>query len=873
MPTKNVAIRLQTEGKAEVQRDAADVGTSLENAYERGARGAADATAAAQKHEQALKSSVATGGNVIAAQERFNARQVASDKAKANALRGALDPTFAAQQRLNEELREYDTLLKRDAITLKEHAAAQALSRQRFDETTEAIKRNGNVVSLAQRRNAGLNLARQGADVFTSLGGGISPGMVAIQQGPQILDAIATGGFKVTAAMVAAGAAVAVVGAAVIGLGVSWSAGEASALAYDRAVTGLGRTAGLTVEELKALTVAGAEQGDVSVTSAQKQAAAYLATGRIGGEVLTQLIAVGRDYAALMGVDAEAATQALARAMLEPDKAGRDLTRTMGLLDQKTLDHIDSLVRSGDLLGAQKILLDAVADAANGHAAKVGVITNAWDAVGRSISNAITKFGEWLYVTGEERVQQRTNTLERQIQSRDRRISAIQSGALGAATSGGMSGLGALRQDNRDATIARLRRENEADQQRLTGIEFQQGYDRAKAANDARAAAANQSAQLARDRLTSGGSAGSGGGGSAANDNRSAAREAEEAARRADQLANYQLQTQISLAKLRGEETTELERQLQVRETTARLIGLGVPEAQARIDAEAQVAATFQAEADNRARAMAAAAEQRAARIDDLRLRQRIALARTRGDDTDALDRELHLRELISQFESAGLTNAEARVEAQRQVGAETEAEAEARRRAMAAASAAQAGNTRALASLKTSAEGVFDRFADLIAKGKTDWASWKDAGASAIRDIMAEFVRLAALNPLKNALFGGDLPTITNSKGLFSQIWNGVTNALRPGGATPGNAQGTNYWRGGLTWVGESGRELVNLPRGAQVFDAVRSQDMARSRREVIPASMPITIVARDPASFQNSKAQIAAQMMRMVQMASRVT
>lgn len=32
-------------------------------------------------------------------------------------------------------------------------------------------------------------------------------------------------------------------------------------------------------------------------------------------------------------------------------------------------------------------------------------------------------------------------------------------------------------------------------------------------------------------------------------------------------------------------------------------------------------------------------------------------------------------------------------------------------------------------------------------------------------------------------------------------------------------NADGTDSWRGGLTWVGERGRELVNLPKGSQVI------------------------------------------------------
>ena len=38
-------------------------------------------------------------------------------------------------------------------------------------------------------------------------------------------------------------------------------------------------------------------------------------------------------------------------------------------------------------------------------------------------------------------------------------------------------------------------------------------------------------------------------------------------------------------------------------------------------------------------------------------------------------------------------------------------------------------------------------------------------------------------------------------------------------------NAGGTENWRGGLTWVGESGPELVNLPQGSQVRTAQESE------------------------------------------------
>ena len=40
-------------------------------------------------------------------------------------------------------------------------------------------------------------------------------------------------------------------------------------------------------------------------------------------------------------------------------------------------------------------------------------------------------------------------------------------------------------------------------------------------------------------------------------------------------------------------------------------------------------------------------------------------------------------------------------------------------------------------------------------------------------------------------------------------------------------NAAGTDNWRGGLTWVGEAGPELVALPRGSQIYSNQESRDI----------------------------------------------
>ena len=43
-----------------------------------------------------------------------------------------------------------------------------------------------------------------------------------------------------------------------------------------------------------------------------------------------------------------------------------------------------------------------------------------------------------------------------------------------------------------------------------------------------------------------------------------------------------------------------------------------------------------------------------------------------------------------------------------------------------------------------------------------------------------------------------------------------------------PGNATGTRNWRGGLTWVGETGPELVNLPARSAIYSNANSMAMA---------------------------------------------
>lgn len=81
-----------------------------------------------------------------------------------------------------------------------------------------------------------------------------------------------------------------------------------------------------------------------------------------------------------------------------------------------------------------------------------------------------------------------------------------------------------------------------------------------------------------------------------------------------------------------------------------------------------------------------------------------------------------------------------------------------------------------------------------------------------------------------KTANKGVKLSLLNSLSSLIPSIVS-VGVSLFSSGKKPGNnAQGTRNWRGGLTWVGEEGPELVHLPQGAKVIPNPQSEAILRS-------------------------------------------
>ncbi|MGV1790993.1 hypothetical protein [Rhizobium sp. A37_96] len=118
------------------------------------------------------------------------AEQEAERYAKAaNDLRGELDPLWAAQQKLNDELELYNTLAAKGLISAEELAKAQERAQAR-------IAANQNQPGNARPVNhyQPVNVAYQAQDTITQAIGGSAPGTIAFQQGPQLAMALAEGG-------------------------------------------------------------------------------------------------------------------------------------------------------------------------------------------------------------------------------------------------------------------------------------------------------------------------------------------------------------------------------------------------------------------------------------------------------------------------------------------------------------------------------------------------------------------------------------------------------------------------------------------------------------------------------------------------------
>lgn len=181
-----------------------------------------------------------------------------------------------------------------------------------------------------------------------------------------------------------------------------------------------------------------------------------------------------------------------------------------------------------------------------------------------------------------------------------------------------------------------------------------------------------------------------------------------------------------------------------------------------------------------------------------------------------------------------------------------------------------------AMQALQGMTDAAFNRFAALIAEGKTDWKSWADAGRAAIADIHKELLRLAVLNPLKNFLFGTNLTTLNNVGGLFGGLFGFK---LHEGGIV--GVDGTPAFVPAIVFRNaprfHDGVFLrpdevpAILQRGERVLSRAEAAGYERGGRRSAPIVLNFSVATPDAASFRRAQSQITADMAAALRRAER--
>lgn len=116
------------------------------------------------------------------------------------------------------------------------------------------------------------------------------------------------------------------------------------------------------------------------------------------------------------------------------------------------------------------------------------------------------------------------------------------------------------------------------------------------------------------------------------------------------------------------------------------------------------------------------------------------------------------------------------------------------------------------------------DAMSSAFASTVTGASSARDAVAGLLRNL-ADMAANSAFQKLFNSLAGNGINGTGSSAtpSIFGQAASWLFGGIGQ------NANGTDNWRGGLSWVGERGPELLNIPRGSQVYNSAESRRMAQ--------------------------------------------
>lgn len=820
MPKPSVAIRLGTEGKAQVKNDFAEVGASgeasakrlgdafdRENARAERARQNMAATAAKiaaispqTAVQMRINDSVGTGysqpeGSARRAAQAFveAEKAEAAFEARTRALLTAIDPAWAAQDRYNREIAEAKTLLDAGRISTDQYTQAQTRAKTALDGSTAAARRNAQM--NGEVRQGAQQLAFNLGDISTQYVQGTKASMIFAQQSGQVIQAIS---------LMAGGA-----GRFATFMGGPWGlAMTAGTLLLIPLVSKLfeGETA------MKAVTLAADATGQAQSTLGQMY---DLTTGKIKSQ--NDMLRLNNQLLAI-NLRAEAAKkEASAKTALDDAGSGRpamfDFSRGLFVSGRQEADNrqrartVQSWVkqyREGTLSASDAARVSESFDFRGLKLTREEFLQAlADDATARSNRDVADRIDNSLSTgTLDPSLRQDTKPKPTPKPKVDRRAETL--ARESEATESLILNLGKLADAYLDSEAAALKAE-------IVAKATEQGI---KKQADVTAYVAQQERKFVAERTAD------------------AAKLV--AGMRIESTARELVNEQVKRGQMTAEQADRwLRNEAQVRPLIA-AAALAEGEAKKKLlDIIKQIRAEQDRSTDNQTKEAAGriiADQQDALAYAD-------AEAGLVGKSATERNRKLDMLRLEQQLKRQGI-----------------ELESEEGQQIVANQKLLQQKNEMIAAANRDWEEvtRIGENFIDTVLN-PDNWDNWGDLGKKVIRDLMNEMIMLAAINPIKNALFGSELPVMGGVFGQVGKIGGGKSAGVAAGendridgilgiGRIFGFAAGTHYFGGGYADVGEFGPERVLLPTGSRIMTA---GDTRRSMGGGVNVSIPITIDA----------------------------
>lgn len=395
---RNIAIRLQAEGGAEIKRVFDETGQAGAGAFQKIGATADQAAAATdrlkQKTEEAADAArrappsgtpTSTPSPAPASAPAPGSTPSAATAREIERLRLQLDEDFRNQRGIERADRIIGAGQASGAYSESYAARLRSLAETKYGPGNDNEPGRQGLSSYDK-----MFIRYQGFDVASSLGAGASPLTTAFQQGPQVLQQLAdregglSAGLKqlgVSAMGLVTPFTVAATGATALGAAFLYAASQASKdqEVLERATKGIGVSTGATVAQLDAMAKANAESGKVSTSTSREIVAAYAQTGQIALPVIQDLTRVTSDYARLVQTDVASASADLARMFSDPAAGADDLAKRIGGLDDRTRQLIQTQIEQGDKSGAQATAAEYLRSTVEANTSATSGWAAAWD--------------------------------------------------------------------------------------------------------------------------------------------------------------------------------------------------------------------------------------------------------------------------------------------------------------------------------------------------------------------------------------------------------------------------------------------------------------------------------------------------------------